>query len=391
MRACESVQNYDSRIREYVNYSYRQSRNVCKNIGKREAGSENEKQLQQHIKAELETCADEVISESFRFSNNRKVLQNKVCAAFILLAFALIMAALLTGIYAMSYASVAVAVIGIILGFSGKLYSPKKLTTENVYGVKQSTGVAKNRIILVGNADCERFTKLISPFLKAMSIFSAVIIIAVSAIVIVQNMGIVSILPEKYYSYASIVICVFSIFNIIGLFGGYCGVSDGANKNLTGSFTSLAVLKFLKDMDISFENTEIGVLVTGAHEADMSGAKAFTEKHSDKLKNIPTKVLCLDCLREENDLRIVPAKTGSAFAKKIMLCSKQAGSEIDIKGEIKNSDAEAFAKTGVEACTITASPSSEKAEDTYEDMKIKTIETTLKCVMETVFELDSEA
>ena len=60
MKANQSVENYDSRIREYANYSFRQSRNICKTIGKREAGSENEIKLQHHVENELKTCADEV-------------------------------------------------------------------------------------------------------------------------------------------------------------------------------------------------------------------------------------------------------------------------------------------------------------------------------------------
>ena len=54
MKARDSVKNYDSKIREYVNYSYRQSKNACKNYTSRPAGSENEKELQKHLVSELE-------------------------------------------------------------------------------------------------------------------------------------------------------------------------------------------------------------------------------------------------------------------------------------------------------------------------------------------------
>lgn len=390
MKANECVEKYDSRIREYVNYSYRQARTVCKTIGEREAGSENEKKLQLHVKEELETCADKVITEDFKFAGDYKLLQSKVGAVLLIIASAVLLFTLLVGYgEILSIVACAFGVLGIIASVSGKVYSSKKLTSTNVYGVKKATGTAKQRLIFVGNADCVRTVKLYSTGIKVMIYISAVVAVVLSALILLQEKQIVSFLPDNSTKYLAIPVCIFLIADILVLLGKYDGVLGGANKNLTGTFTSAAVLKFLKDMNISFENVEIGVLVTGAHEADMSGAKEFIKAHSSEFKDIPTKFICLDCLKEEKDLRI--QSSSSVFAAEMLNYSKESGTEIQVKPSSYSTDADVFAKAGFESCAITASNSNTYSEeDTYEDMKIRTIEIVLKCIMWTVFEYNEK-
>ena len=388
MKANQSVENYDSRIREYANYSFRQSRNICKTIGKREAGSENEIKLQQHVENELKTCADEVKVDEFNFQKDYKIFQNKVGAIFFICAAALLLAMLLLGIEILGLISAAVAVVGIVLSFAGKIYAPKKLSSKNVYAVKKPTGETKNRLILVSNADCIRTTKLDGVFLKIMSIISAVLSIAISVLIYVQKQNEISITDTQIYKYLAIPVVVFMIFNIIILFSSYTGVLDGANKNLSGIFTSIAVLKYLKDMSISMQSTEIMVLVTGAHEADLSGVKNFVKKHLEELKNVETRVVCLDCLRDEKNLRIETKNIRGKVAEEIKNCAKENGAEIEIQQNTFLSDGVVFENHGFDGCTLTASEKDVMTqEDTYEDMKIKTIETALKSVMEEVFYL----
>lgn len=385
MKAYESVENYDSRIREYANYSYRQSRNVCKNIGKREAGSEEEKQLQQYVKKELETCADEVYTEDFSFQKDTKIIQNKLGAIFFICACALAITSALLNIAVLSLCAVAASLIGIILSFTGKIYAPKKLTSQNVYAVKKPTGQTNKRVIFVSNTDCVRTTKLDSAFLKIMSILSGIAAAALSAMIFAAP----DFLQGKT-QYFAIAVAVLTIFDVIILFSSFTGVLDGANKNLSGIFTGIAVLKYFKDMSIKLESTEIAVVVTGAHEAGLSGAKFFVKNNPEYLKG-NVEVICLDCLREEKNLRIEALKGGTELAKALQTSAKTAGIEMEIKDESFASDACVFAANKVESCVITAGSENFKTEeDTYEDMKIRTIESALKTVMQEVFSVDEK-
>ncbi|MBQ7654760.1 MAG: M28 family peptidase [Clostridia bacterium] len=386
MKAYESVENYDSRIREYANYSYRQSRNVCKNIGKREAGSKEENDLQQYVKNELESCADVVETEKFKFQKDTKILQNKVGAIFFICSAALTIVSVLLNISALSLAGIIAAAAGIVLSFTGKIYAPKKLESSNVYALKKPSGDIKNRIVFVSNPDCVRTAKLDSSALKFFSVLSGMIS-AVLGVIMVLSPG----FAEGKIRFFAIPVAVFVIFDVIILFSSYTGVLDGANKNLSGIFTSIAVLKYLKDMKIDMTCTEIVVVVAGAHEAGLSGAKHFVINHSEQFKD-NAKVICLDCLREDKNLRIEAGKPESGLAKELKASAKEAGYEIITAGESFASDAAVFEKNGFAACTLTASGENfAKEEDTYEDMKIRTIEAALKTVMEEVFAVDAKA
>mgnify|MGYP003294537912 FL=1 len=53
MKASESIPNYRPKLREYTNYTARQIKDVCKTIGPRPSGEENEKKAQERVAAEL--------------------------------------------------------------------------------------------------------------------------------------------------------------------------------------------------------------------------------------------------------------------------------------------------------------------------------------------------
>ena len=68
MKANESVKNYAASVRMYTNYTVREIKKICKEIGPRPAGSESEKKAQEYIVEQMKTCADEVTMESFKVS-----------------------------------------------------------------------------------------------------------------------------------------------------------------------------------------------------------------------------------------------------------------------------------------------------------------------------------
>lgn len=62
----------------------------------------------------------------------------------------------------------------------------------------------------------------------------------------------------------------------------------GANDDLTGCFISMAVVKYMQQHDIRFENTEVWVVLTGSEEAGLRGAKAFCKAHKNELSDVET-------------------------------------------------------------------------------------------------------
>ena len=75
-------------------------------------------------------------------------------------------------------------------------------------------------------------------------------------------------------------------------------VVDGANDNLSGCYMGIALLKALKDEGITFENTEIGVILTGSEEAGLRGAKAWCEAHKGEFDDVPTFIFSYDTIHD---------------------------------------------------------------------------------------------
>ncbi len=81
-------------------------------------------------------------------------------------------------------------------------------------------------------------------------------------------------------------------------------VVDGANDNLTGCYMGMAILKYLHDEGIEFENTEIGVVLSGSEEAGLRGAKAWCEAHADEFNDVTTFVYSYDTIAQSEHLSV---------------------------------------------------------------------------------------
>ncbi|MBE6783484.1 MAG: Zn-dependent exopeptidase M28 [Ruminococcaceae bacterium] len=390
MKAKDSVKNYDSKIREYTNYSYRQSKNACKNYGTRPAGGENEKELQKHLVKELESCATTVKTEEFSFAKTSSLSENLFTLVFVALAvlLALLDCFGILGNSSLPATGVAVLVLlgyaNIFTGFTSKLLA-KKLTAENIYAVREADKEAKKRLILLANSDsAERRKFNTTPFAIISAVGFVVILVAVFLNASLD-------LFSKYAAlkYASLALIVFVPVAAVPLFADKNEYSDGASKNLSGSFASIAVLKYLKDNNIEMPSAEICILITSAHEADCAGAKAFIKAHAEEFSDIPTICVGIDSIAfDEKGLSVIKGKNNEKSIAFLTEGAEDASVEISdcpLQGKYLP-DAVAFANAGIDCCTITSlAENYEKEPDTHEDMKVKTIESALKTVVSGLF------
>ncbi|MEE1321503.1 MAG: hypothetical protein UHM85_08235, partial [Acutalibacteraceae bacterium] len=86
MKANESVNNYASSLRMYTNYTVREIKKICKNIGPRLAGSDQEHEAHKYIAKEMETCCDEVAVEDFKLAPEAFMSWVRIDGALILLS-----------------------------------------------------------------------------------------------------------------------------------------------------------------------------------------------------------------------------------------------------------------------------------------------------------------
>ena len=79
---------------------------------------------------------------------------------------------------------------------------------------------------------------------------------------------------------------------------------DGANDNLTGCFLSIALMKALQENQVQLDHTEVGVVLTGAEEAGLRGAKAWVKAHKEEYQDVPTYIITIDTIHHPQFLMV---------------------------------------------------------------------------------------
>jgi Zn-dependent M28 family amino/carboxypeptidase len=179
---------------------------------------------------------------------------------------------------------------------------------------------------------------------------------------------------------------------------------DGAADDLTGVFTSMAALLYFKHNDIRLENTEIVAMSVGAEEEGLRGSKAFAKAHGDEYKNdgVETIFIALDTLRDYDFMGIVTKdmtatvgldKQACALMKK---ASENAGVPVNFTTTpLGSTDAAAMQQGGIKSVAFTSmDPAPARYYHTRDDnvsvLEMKTLEDSLKIVLETVFLFDEQ-
>ncbi len=412
MKANESVKNYASSVRMYTNYTVREIKKICKNIGPRLAGSEQEYEAHKYIAEEMKTCCDKVDIEEFKLAPEAFMSWVRIDGVLILLSilFAWINNFVDTA-FNFAWLSIGCTAIALVLLFCEFLMYwefydflfPKSMS-HNTIGVRKASGETKQRIIFSGHVDSSHewtYTRLGgAPLLFAVGGYGIVsmIFVLVSSILIVANVG----SPElqqtlRYIQLAcipgAIAVMFFVNFNI---------TVEGANDNLTGAVSSIAIAKFLKDNDIRFENTEVLCIATGSEESGLRGAKAFAKRHHDELTDVPTIFVGLETFRDYKNISICKRDLSGTVAMDERVCRllKKAGEEAGvnlpyISVYLGASDAAAIQQSGIPAVTLAAmNPGPPRyyhtRGDTADNMDIKTVEKGLDIALRALFIYDEE-
>ncbi len=415
MKASESIQNYDIKVREYTNYAIKSIKNCCKNFGPRPTGGEAEKNAQEYMMNDLNNFCDEVTREEFKVSDKAFMSWIRIGVVMAILGIAMFT----LGFFAVSAAIFFLIILMIALEFG--FYKPvldaffKKKTAGNVYGVRKAKGEAKKRIILCAHTDSAyewKYTYKTGRKGVAFNIYGAAICLllglgfsiygiaangAFSEIVWLSDGLVAKILAVVLYLTLIVYFFNFSFIN-------YKNPVTGCIDNLSGVFISNAVAKYLSDNDIRFDETEVCVLLTGAEEAGLRGSKSFVKNHTElQSKDVETVVVGVDTICEMDFMKIYSkdmnglTKNDERVAKLIQDGAKIAGFDVPTGViELGATDAAAFSQKGIPAATFVAmnpEPSSQYYHtrlDTVDMIKPQAIDAGVKIALETVFLYDEK-
>ena len=409
MKAQDSVENYPSALREMTNFSVRGIKKICKDVGPRPAGSEQEHEAQKLMAAELDGACDKVEIEPFD-------VHPGAFLGWILTDGIMMIAAIVLFFFGMSAIALALCALSLIFAIVEFLlykklldpFFPKK-TSHNVVAVRKPKGEVKRRIIFSGHADSAnewRFTyyggsKLLVPIigLSFVGILLGLVLgiwaVAAGHAFSAADSGALNVM--RYVFLAWIPILFTALF-----FENKKRPVTGANDDLTGCFISMAVVKYMQQHDIRFENTEVWVVLTGSEEAGLRGAKAFCKAHKNELSDVETVFVGLDTIRDYDFAAVYSrdltgtVKNDAGACALVKEATKQTGLDLPYKSVFFGAtDAAAVTQAGMKAVSVAAmDPAPAKYYhtrlDTADNLDIKTVEAVLGVALETAFLFDEK-
>lgn len=296
---------------EYARYMSEEITHVCKNMDKRASGSDGEKQAIDYMATQLSDSCDKISIEPFKVNPASFMGWIYISVTCVLLA------------YVSSFFSSMLAIVLILVGvvpMIGQFVLYKRMTdplypdklSHNITAVKECEGEVKRRIFFNGHADaaCEwtinyRLGGMVLVVQVVTAIVGVLFVLVLALARWIHLGGVGAGISEGAYLYAGLAGLVFVPSWILAyFFSNNKFIVDGANDDLSGCYMGIAIMKALKDSGIKFENTEVGVIITGSQEAGLRGAKAWCEQHADEYSDAETIIVSFDTIREGKFLQV---------------------------------------------------------------------------------------
>ena len=166
----------------------------------------------------------------------------------------------------------------------------------------------------------------------------------------------------------------------------------------------MAVMQYLVDNDIRFENTEVISISMSSEEAGLRGAKAFAKAHAKEYADsgVETIAICTDTLRDFDDMGIYnkdmtgTVKLDAKVAGLVKEASNIAGLNLPYANVFfGSSDAAALAQGGMKACCLAAmDPTPARYYhtrlDTADNLDKRTIAAGVNTLLEAAFLFDEK-
>lgn len=377
-----SLQSIIDKKNDAAKYMVSEITHICKDFEKRDPGSKGEQQACEYMADVLknECGCERADVEEFKENPGSFFGWIYFTITFVLAAVAISFFYPLVSIILIAAGLLIVFLqFGLYKKFIDRCFPEK--TGHNVTAVKSCKGEVKRRIFFNGHPDAAWEWpvnyKLGGVGFEGHAIIcgvGAVYYLVVSIMLVVRNgLSYVAFDASDLLGKLRLIGLVFVPF-LIGLYWMWNEnrIVDGANDNLSGCYMGIAILKALKEEGIEFENTEVGVILSGSEEAGLRGAKAWCEAHKGEFDDVPTFIFSYDTIHDPKYLMTnYRDLNGTVKADKdVSDLFMEAAKALDIpckKGWVPPlggaTDSAAFAQAGFRATGITGL--NHKLEDYY--------------------------
>lgn len=398
MKASETSERYAGKVRECCNYAARSAKNFIKDEKsyKRQPCGDDETRLADTLKEDLSAFCDTVTEETFTASSKAYILSNFLVFVFMLLAGA----AAILGYFIndlIIIATLVFSVLALLAYFGAFGGTSKKLEGKNIFATRKCEGEVKNRIIIEANLDAPFKRKISRSSERGLKLFNLILIVldilfSVAALLITY--GEIEFTGYEYFFYLAFVLPFFSVLPIVLSRSVIATASTpGVADNLIGCYTACGALRYMSEMELRLQNTELCVLLTGAKNAKFAGAKAYCDLQAANTK-IPTTVISLNTIYDAATTSILSDNKNTAKLLKSAADIADVKT-IDSNPKYINTSAKIFKKAGLPTATITSLPDEAPAfygnmEDTAYNISVPAIESAIKIILETAYLKDSQ-
>lgn len=404
----ETLKNAKTGLSDLTQYATEGIKTVCEKFGPRPCGEQSETDAQNFMLEGLKAFSDEAHSENFKVNPDAFM-------SFVPIAGASLLGATgcnLLGAYKCKKASLGSAALmgGALAGIVGEFLLYKKCldpffkekTSSNVIAVRKASGETKRRIILSGHADsAPEWTYTYKLGSHGVIMVAGYAIAGLAYTAATTAMALKSKNPAKIKKMALGQLAFAPAYGALFKFTNSKKYVEGANDDLTGCFVSSAVMKYLSDNDIRFENTEVVCMLAGGEEAGLRGSKAFFEAHPEyKNDGVETIFVGFDTIRDEDYMMIYErdmtgmVKNDDNVCKLLKDSAMQCGKDVPVGAiPLGSTDAAAASQAGIKAASFVAMDPAPAQYyhtrlDTADILVPETIEKVIDIALQTVFNFD---
>ena len=366
-------------------------KHICDSFGPRPCGEESERKALEYMYEQLKPYADKVWIESFKCHPDAFM-------SFVPVAGDCCAAATATNIIAAKKCKKAEVL------FYKQPLDPfsKEKESGNVIAVRKASGETKRRIILSGHIDSApewTYTYKLGSHGAIYVALPAILGLLYTGATAVVNLKSKNPCLKKKMNRGQLA--------FLPAYAGHFAFTngkryvDGANDDLTGCYVSAAVMKYLADNDIRFENTEVICMPAGGEECGLRGSKAFFAAHPElKDDGVETIFISFDTIRDDQFMMIYEKDMTGMVENDPRVCNLlknaaiKCGKDVPIGAiPLGSTDAAAASEAGIAAASFVAMDPAPATYyhtrlDTADILVPETIEKVIDIALQTVFDFD---